>query len=169
MVGDSITAGSKPALEAVLGEMGFTDISINAEKNRRIEIGGKKPTPGLDVVKFIAAKDPPDMWVIALGTNDAGLYSDVADYQKIIDDMLEYIPEELPLVWINTYRDDHLDGCVQFNQVLQDTMKARGNATVGQWYQQCTQSDQKILSKDGVHPNDDGVLVFADARPSPIS
>ena len=162
MVGDSITAGSKPALEAVLSHLGFEDIEINAERSRRIEIGGKNPMPGLDVVKYIAAKSSPEMWIIALGTNDAGLYDDAAGYQKLIDEMLVEIPEKVPLVWINTYRNDHLDGCVEFNDVLQRTLSDRGNATVGQWYQQCMQPDRRILSKDGVHPNDNGVLVFAD-------
>jgi len=162
MVGDSITARSQPALEAVLHDIGFQHIDINAEPSRRIEIGGKKPMPGLDVVKYIAAKSPPEMWIIALGTNDAGLYDNDSGYQKLVDDMLAAIPSKAPLVWINTYRNDHIDGCVQFNDVLDKTLADRGNATVGEWYQQCLKPDQKILSKDGVHPNDDGVLVFAD-------
>jgi lysophospholipase L1-like esterase len=162
MVGDSITDGSKPALELVLKHIGFEEIEINAERSRRIEVGGKKPMPGLAVVSYIAGAAPPDMWVIALGTNDAGLYEHDSDYEKLINDILDVIPKDKPLVWINTYRDDHIDGCEQFNGVLQRLLQDRGHATVGQWFQQCAQPDRKILSKDGVHPNDDGVLVFAD-------
>jgi lysophospholipase L1-like esterase len=162
MVGDSITERSKPALEAVLKDIGFQDVEINAERSRRIEVGAKKPTPGLAVVKYIAGASRPDMWVIALGTNDAGLYENDSDYEKLIGDILAVIPEKTPLVWINTYRNDHLDGCEQFNGTLLRLLKDRGHATVGEWFQQCTQPDRKILDGDGVHPNEDGVLVFAD-------
>jgi hypothetical protein len=162
MVGDSITALSKEALDAVLKQMGFADVTVNAEPSRRIEVGGKKPMPGLDVVKFIQASSPPAMWVIALGTNDAGLYATDEDYQSLIDDVLAAVPEKVPLVWVSTYRDDQLKGCEQFNLLMRKSLKDRGHATVGEWYQQVTKSKGAILTDDGVHPNGDGILVFAD-------
>jgi lysophospholipase L1-like esterase len=162
MVGDSITLGSQAALEIVLADIGFTDVAINAETSRRIEVGGTKPMPGLDVVTFIAASDPPDLWVIELGTNDAGLYSTDEEYGGLIDAILAVIPDDDPLVWMSTYREDHLDGCVQFNGVLAARLRDRGNATVGRWYEQCADTDGEILQGDGVHPDDTGRLVFAD-------
>lgn len=162
MVGDSITAGSQVALDSVLTAMAFKTVTINAERSRRIQVGKRKPTNGLDVVKFVEGSDPPEMWVIALGTNDAGLYSTDEEYQGLIDSVLEVIGPEVPLVWVNTYREDHLDGCVQFNGLLRTTLEDRGNATVADWYTQCIRSASDILSGDGVHPNDNGTLVFAD-------
>jgi len=162
MVGDSITALSKDALTSVLGVVGFAKVTIDAEPSRRIEIGSKKPKPGLDVIKFIAAKDPPQMWVIGLGTNDAGQFATDAEYKSLIDDVLAQIPTTAPLVWMTVYRSDHLPGCVQFNNVLRLTLKDRGNATIADWYQQCVTNKATILSGDGVHPNASGILVFAD-------
>ena len=162
MVGDSITAGSQAALQMVFTQVGFRSITINAEPSRRIEAGTKKPTPGLEVIKFIAASDPPGMWVIALGTNDAGLYTNDSDYQSLIDKVLSLVPDKTPLVWMNTYRHDHVKGCEQFNGILRESLKKRGNATVGEWYQQCTNTKESILTGDGVHPNEAGILVFAD-------
>ena len=162
MVGDSITALSQPTLEAVLAQVGFASITVNAEPSRRIEVGSKKPMPGLDVVSFIQASAPPEMWVIALGTNDAGLYANDEDYQGLIDDVLDVIPDKVPLVWVSTYRHDQLKGCERFNLLLRASLKKRGNATVGEWYQQVTKSNEAILTDDGVHPDRDGILVFAD-------
>ena len=162
MVGDSITALSKDILDAVLTHMGFASVTVNAEPSRRIEVGGKKPMPGLDVVRFIQASAPPAMWVIALGTNDAGLYTTDQEYQGLINDVLSSIPESVPLVWVSTYRDDHLKGCEQFNLLLRKSLTDRGHAAVGEWYQQVTKSKGGILTHDGVHPNGDGILVFAD-------
>ena len=163
MVGDSITVLSKDALQLVLADLGILTITINGEKSRRIEVGYKKPLPGVDVVKFIAHSGPsPDMWILALGTNDAGLYSTDSEYQGLIDDMLTAIPDHAPLVWMNVYRNDQLAGCEQFNALLRTTLMKRGNATVGEWFQQVTKTKESILSHDGVHPNANGVLVFAD-------
>lgn len=162
MVGDSITALSKEALEAVLTQMGFPVVTVNAEPSRRIEIGGKKPMPGLDVIRYIQASAPPAMWVIALGTNDAGLYASDGDYQGLIDDVLAAIPKKVPLVWVSTYRKDQVKGCEEFNLLMRKALKDRGNAAVAEWYQQVMKSKGGILTQDGVHPNADGILVFAD-------
>jgi len=161
MVGDSITALSKDTLETVLTDMGFQSVVVNAEPRRRIEVG-KKPTPGLEIVKYVAASNPPDMWIIALGTNDAGLYAKDEDYRELIDEMLALIPADVPLVWISVYRHDHLEGCAQFNLILRQALQERGHATMGEWNQQCTDSKGSILTDDGVHPNSNGILVFAD-------
>lgn len=169
MVGDSITALSKDAIEAVLKQMGFAGVTVNGEPSRRIEVGSKKPMPGLDVVRFIQASAPPEMWVIAVGTNDAGLYATDEDYQGLIDDVLGAIPKKVPLVWVSTYRDDQLKGCEQFNLLMRKALKDRGHATVGEWYQQVTKSKGAILTQDGVHPNADGILVFADTVRAAIS
>ena len=161
LIGDSIAAQSEVALDAVLTGIGFASVTINAEPSRRIEIGGRKPVSGLDIVTFVEGADPPEMWVIALGTNDAGLYSTDEEYQGLIDSLLQVIGDDVPLVWVNAYREDHLDGCVQFNNLLRESLDDRGNATVADWYLQCVAPASDILT-DGVHPNDRGILVFAD-------
>ncbi len=160
MIGDSISARSEVALGVVLKAMGFDSVTINAESSRRIDVGNRRPTNGMDVVTFVAGSDPPEMWVIALGTNDAGLYTTDEEYQGLIDGLLDVIGDDAPLVWVNTYREDHIDGCIQFNNLLRATLDDRGNATVADWFQQCVSRD--VLTDDGVHPNDDGILVFAD-------
>lgn len=161
-IGDSISALAQPTLEAVLADIGFTEITVNAESSRRIAVGQEKPTNGLDVIKFIAGSGSPDVWVVALGTNDAGLYVTDDDYRVLIDDVLAVIPEDKHLVWVSVYRNDLLEGCVQFNRVLRQRLDERGMATVADWYQRVLDSGGSVLIDDGVHPNGDGLLVFAD-------
>ena len=169
MIGDSISALSETELDSVLGSIGFETVTINAESSRRIEVGQKKPTNGLDVISFIVGANRPEMWVIELGTNDAGLYATDEDYQDLIDSTIALLGDDAPLVWVNTYREDHLDGCVQFNGLLAATLERRGNATIADWYQQCITNAATILTDDGVHPNKDGIVVFADTVRSAIA
>lgn len=165
MLGDSITVGAKPILELVLTQMGFSAITIDAEKNRRIESSGGTygPKAGTAVATFVVGVGPPpELWVIALGTNDAGQYKDAGEYRAVVDSMLAIIPRAAPLAWIDTYREDHLAGSELFNRVLREALATRGHAVVGDWYQRCAQPDARILGLDGVHPNKRGVLVFAE-------
>ena len=169
MVGDSISALSQVALQDVLEGMGFASVTVNAEPSRRIQVGKKKPTNGLDIVTYIEGSGPPEMWVIELGTNDAGLYATDEEYQDLIDSVLDVIGDDVPLVWVNTYRDDHIDGCIQFNGLLRRTLEQRGNATVADWYQRCVEESSLILTDDGVHPNQAGILVLADLVRSAVA
>lgn len=169
MVGDSISALSKAVLDEVLMGIGFETVAIDAEPSRRIRVGKKNPTNGLDIIRFIEGSAPPQMWVIELGTNDAGLYAKDEEYQELIDSVLGVIGTDVPLVWVNTYRDDHLDGCVQFNDLLRRTLEGRGNATVADWYERCSTEAATILTDDGVHPNKAGILVLADTVRSAIA
>ena len=165
MIGDSITVASRKTLEPILAAIGFSAVAINAEVNRRIEVGSGKngPTPGIVVADFVLASGKrPAVWVIALGTNDAGLYSTDAEYRDLIDKMLARVPPKAPLVWVDTYRRDQLKGAEQFNSVLRDAITHRGKAVMAEWSQQVIASTGKILRIDGVHPNAAGVLIFSD-------
>ncbi len=165
MIGDSITVGAQPVLEKVFKRMGFLSVAINAEKSRRIDVGSGKyePKSGTQVATYVTGLRPqPEVWAIALGTNDAGQYKDAAEYRAVIAKMLAIVPSTVPLAWIDNYRGDHLPGSVLFNQELRESLRTRGHAVVGDWYQQCVKPDARVLGSDGIHPNKKGVLVFAD-------
>jgi lysophospholipase L1-like esterase len=165
MIGDSITVGAQQPLEAMFTRLGFSPVTVNAQKSRRIDVGRGKyePRAGTSVAEYVVGSTAlPELWVIALGTNDAGLYRQADEFGMVIAHMLAIIPPTAPLAWIDIYRRDYLAGSQLLNVVLRDMLAKRGNAVVGDWYEQCTKADARILSGDGVHPNKRGFGVFTD-------
>ena len=163
MVGDSITDGARAALEFSFSANGFTDVTVDAQWGRRISVGDGTDGPlnGLQAVKNLqAAGADPDVWVIALGTNDLGQYSDAAAYAAQIQQMLALLPADTPVLWVNTFRADQLGDTVTYNTTLQEQLEARGNAVLTDWFTIASAPDQQVLSGDGVHPTRDGYGIF---------
>jgi hypothetical protein len=172
MVGDSITKASSTSLKSVLDQQGFTDIRIEAEVSRRIAVGDGKSEP-LSGVKalftMLADGVKPDIWAIAMGTNDVGKYDNAAAYGALIDQMLSLPDAKVPIVWVDVYNPNQLVGTKMFNLVLRERAKARGNTTVLSWFALASDPKEKILRTDHIHPNEKGTLVFADLVSTALS
>ena len=165
MVGDSITKASLKPLTAALDQLGYTEIKIAAEVNRRIDVGDGRSEPlsgAKTMLKMISDGVTPDVWAIAMGTNDVGKYPDAAAYASLIDEMMSMPDSKLPIVWVDVYNPNQLAGTKLFNVALRDRAKARGNAAVLSWFNLASNPKSKILRTDHIHPNDAGTLVFAD-------
>lgn len=158
MVGDSITAGSAPALDDMAGDLGI-DLTVNAEVGRRITVGTTPPSGTSAVEGLLEGGLAPDLWVIALGTNDLGKYDSTTEYGELIENLIDLLPSDVPVVWIDTFITADPDGAATFNQALVDTLSARGRATVGHWAPIAAQDG--TLS-DGIHPTEEGRTEFAD-------
>ena len=165
MVGDSITKASSAALKSVLEQQGFSEIDIDAEVSRRIAVGDGKREP-LSGVKtmftMLSNGITPDVWAVAMGTNDVGKYPDADAYAALIDQMLDMPDADVPMLWVDVYNPLQLAGTKMFNAVLRDRAAARGNVTVVHWFDLASDPKEKILRDDHIHPNDKGTLVFAD-------
>jgi len=155
MVGDSITVGSQAALEEGFGTLGLDDAEIDAESGRRM-IAGVRVGSGLEAVDEITAAGTPDLWVIALGTNDVANYLPT-EYADVINALLADIPADAPVVWVDTYLEEYQDLSSQFNDVLRRVLAQRGNATVVDWAS--IAAEDGVLT-DGVHPSGFGVQEF---------
>ena len=165
MVGDSITKASTKPLTDVLEQRGFIDISIEAEVSRRIAVGDGKhePLSGVKTMSNMLRQGlEPDVWAIAMGTNDVGKYDDADAYGALIDEMMSMPDSKVPIVWVDVYNPNQLPGTRMFNLVLRDRAAARGNATVLSWFDLASDPKEKILRTDHIHPNEKGTLVFAD-------
>lgn len=162
VVGDSITAESSALLRELLRSDGFADIEIDAERSRRMVVGGGpgEPRSGRSVLEDLVADEPDrTAWVVALGTNDMAMY---AEYRDAIDTVLAVIPEVTPLVWVDTYLPgDRLADCESFGREVRTRLAVRGNSSVASWYDACTATDEDLLRSDDIHPNDRGHVVFA--------
>lgn len=157
MVGDSITLGSEPALRQSLGELSVDLMAIDAENGRRMTVEGSVGS-GLDAVDDVSADGTPDLWVVALGTNDVGHYDGVDQYRSAIDDVAAAIPADVPLVWVGVYLEGHAERSAAFNETLRAALDDRGNATIVDW---ATTADDGDVLFDGIHPDDNGTTLFA--------
>jgi lysophospholipase L1-like esterase len=157
MVGDSITVGSRDELLEALADLGIEDVEINAESGRRMVLGGGI-TSGLDgIAEILADGRQPDLWVVALGTNDLANYA-VEDYDDAINELLAAIPADAPLLWVDCYIDGYESRSAAFADTLRQVLAERGNATVVDWL---SVSGEDGLLTDGVHPSGAGRAEFA--------
>ena len=164
IVGDSITAGSLAELQYVLTAHGVEEATIDGVPSRRIQLGNGKSEPLNGIAALygmLASGLEPDAWVIALGTNDVGQYGDEAEYATLIDTIIEMLPRDVPLVWVDVYRPSYLEDTETFNRLVRDRLEQRGNAAVASWYDVASRPDQHVLKDDHIHPNEDGRAAFA--------
>jgi GDSL-like Lipase/Acylhydrolase family len=158
MVGDSITFMARDPLDEAFGELGLEVLAIDAQVGRRLTSGTRVLYPGADVVEVMAATQDPDVWVVALGTNDIGKY-DAEGYAEQIRTLLDRIPDGDPLVWIDTWHRDELDATVEYNDVLRDVLDERDDTVVVDWFSHG--DDPGVITGDGVHPTPNGIERFA--------
>lgn len=161
MVGDSITQGSADEIEFTLSADGFTDVTVDGVTSRRIDVGGgQSPESGIEAIsRLLADGADPDVWVIALGTNDIGKYATSEEYGALVALVVDVLPDDTPLVWVDAYRDDYVDDSALFNEALRAQLSDRDGTVVVDWYEVVSQ-DGSIL-RDGVHPDRDGEALFA--------
>ena len=165
MVGDSITQGSIDAVRYTLAASGLTDVIIDGVASRRIQAGGDtvdNPESGIDgIARLLRAGVDPDVWVVALGTNDIAKYESADDYVNLITTVVAMLPDDVPLVWVNAYRNDYPDESFEFDALLADTLRDRDSTVVLDWAAIASAPDQQVLRDDGVHPNPEGRAEFA--------
>jgi hypothetical protein len=159
VVGDSITFMSTDPLRRGLTDLGLDVTAIDAQVGRRMTVGTRGQLySGVDVVTYIAAGDAPDLWVVALGTNDIGQYPDVAAYEQQVRAVLDAVPAGAPLAWVDTWHRDRLAQCQILNGVLQTVVGERASSVVVDWYSHG--DDPGVVADDGVHPTPTGTEVF---------
>lgn len=162
MVGDSLTVGATPALEDRYGLLGL-DASIEAQTGKRMAMSSQGNPSGAAVTEFVAANGDGDhadeVWVIALGTNDIGQYAGPDDMAAAVNEVLDAVPEEAALVWVDTYIRGRGDDAEALNTVIRDRVARRGDSVIAPWT--AFAEADGVLSGDGVHPTTDGADVFA--------
>jgi lysophospholipase L1-like esterase len=159
MVGDSITVRSEDALADGFSSLGLDVRAIDAASGRRMTAEAGGDGSGLSAIATLAAADPPDLWVIALGSNDVYQYDTADEYREQIVTLLNALPADAPIVWVDTYLADDPARSDEFNQALRDTLAFRGTSTVADWA--AIAPADGVLS-DGIHPSDQGTQQFAD-------
>ena len=157
MIGDSITVGSEDELRAAFESVGYPDVEIDAESGRRMVSTGAVSS-GLDgVAEVLEAGELPDLWVIALGSNDIGAYRP-EEFPAVIGELLAAVPADAPVVWVDCYVSNYEGESAAFGASLREVLAERGNATVVDW---ATVAHQDGVLTDNVHPSGFGRAEFA--------
>lgn len=158
VVGDSLTVAATGQIDVALNAIGMEVVTIDGIEGRRMT--GGAVVPGVDAIEAIIADGgDPDVWVIALGTNDIGAKV-VGDAAAVAaNEVLALLPPDAPVVWVNAWIRDQAGDAALFNNVISDVLIARGNHTIVDWYDNA--KDDGIISADGIHLTDLGEARFA--------
>jgi lysophospholipase L1-like esterase len=161
VVGDSITQGSADEIRFVMAGLGYTDITVDGLTSRRIVTGGDgDPESGVQAVRRLLDDGAdPDVWVIALGTNDIGKYASSEEYGALVAQLVDLLPDDRPLVWVDAFRDDYVDDSEVFDEAVRAQLSDRDGTVVVSWFDVATA--EPSLLRDGVHPTSEGRARFA--------
>lgn len=164
MIGDSITVASTPALEDQLSQLGFDDVSIEAVVGKRIAMSSTGNPSGVKVADFITGsaggETDGQLWIVALGTNDVNQYGGPDEIAAAVNEMLDAVPDDVPLVWVDTFYRDEPEGAALLNAIVADRLSRRGNSVMAPWSAFAAGDD--VMRSDGVHPSEAGTAVFAE-------
>lgn len=159
VVGDSLSVQSEPALEAALETLSLEIVGFDAVQGRRIRSATELTTSGVDAVEATLDGAEPDLWVIALGTNDVDAL-DREGYREAVEELLAGVPDGAPVIWVDAWVERWIDDAKQANEVLREVAAERPGMTVVDWFQ--FGDDPGLISDDGVHLTDAGELKFAE-------
>jgi hypothetical protein len=159
IVGDSLTLSATEEIQAELDYLGIDIVAIDGVESRRMTVG--PIPPGADAIAQIASTAAPELWVIALGTNDVGAGATADQFETDVATILAMIPDDVPVVWVDLWIRDRQPAIEQANAELRSIVEARPHSIVADWFSHG--DDRGIVTHDGVHLTDDGQHVFAAA------
>ena len=160
VIGDSIALSAQPLMTAALESLGIEILTYDAVESRRMASNGPGRPSGVSAIEDALDDGAyPELWIIALGTNDVGAMSDPDEVSAHIGEILELVPVDAHLIWIDTWVRDVDDGAVEFNALVRDLLAARPYTMVIDWYARAA-TDGVIIS-DGVHLSDTGKVEYA--------
>jgi lysophospholipase L1-like esterase len=104
VIGDSLTTGTMPYQADAFSEVGWGHTAIDAYGSRgiRTKLDSDRYT-GLTAVDAIRAKaGDSERWVIALGSNDAGIFPK-PKHAELINSMMDHIGTAHYVMWVNIF------------------------------------------------------------------
>lgn len=162
MIGDSITKGSMPYLDERFGLLDLDHV-IQAENGKRMAVSSQDNPSGAAVAAFLAENGDGDhsdeVWVVALGTNDISQYAGPDEIAAAVNEVLNEVPADAALVWVDTYISDRLEQTAAVNSIIRERVEQRGDSVIALWT--AFVEGDGVLSDDGVHPTNGGADVFA--------
>lgn len=160
VVGDSLTRSAETQIQMALAHGGLDVLTIDALESRRMVRGDRDLTSGADAIETILEGADPDLWVIALGTNDVASEESSDVFQPEMHELLALVPRDVPVVWVDLWIRDREPHIRKANEMIRDELRDwDGGAAVVDWYSYG--DDDGIITADGVHLTARGRQVFA--------
>lgn len=164
VVGDSLTLSAHDEIATELDELGLDVLVVDGVESRRMTAGSASLPSGLDAIEAIRGElgAEPDLWVIALGTNDVGAQVGAERFRTDLTAVSAAIGPDTPVVWVDLWIRDHRDEVVAANGMIRDVIADRSppSGVVG-WF--AHGADDGMITGDGVHLTDRGRQAFATA------
>ena len=164
VVGDSLTLSARDEITAELTGLGLEVLIVDGVESRRMTAGSSSLPSGLDAIETIREEfaDEPDLWVIALGTNDVGAQVGDDRFGDDVQATLAAIGTDAPVVWVDLWIRDRRDDVVAANGTIRDAVGERSSpAGVVGWF--AHGAGEGVVTGDGVHLTDRGQEIFATA------
>jgi lysophospholipase L1-like esterase len=160
VIGDSIALSAQEILTASLESLGIDVVAFDALESRRMVSGGAGLPSGASAIDDVLDTGvSPELWIIALGTNDVGARnrpeSTAADIATIVD----LLPADAHVLWVDTWVRDLDDEAVTLNGLLRLVLAARPNTVVVDWH--ARGAVDGLIIDDGVHLSPTGKVEFA--------
>ncbi len=162
IVGDSLTLSAQDEIEGELTALGVDVVAIDGVESRRMTTGGSGLPPGTEAVDAIVeAGVLPEMWIVALGTNDVGAQVSASTFADDVAAVLRRIPSGAPVIWVDLWIRDRPDDVDEANRAIRSVLAFRAESAVVDWHAWGEFPD--TITGDGVHLTDRGQVRFAEA------
>lgn len=160
VIGDSIALSAEPYVTSALESLGIDVVAYDAVENRRMVNGSNGVSSGRQAIRD-AVDDgaEPDVWVVALGTNDVGALTGRERWQEAVDEVLAEIPDGADVVWVDTSVRPLAEHAAEFNDMLRDELRRRDDVWVLDWHGRT--ADEGLVVDDGVHLSASGRIEYA--------
>lgn len=160
VVGDSLTVAATDEIADALSRVGVRTALIDGRESRRMTAGGSDLPSGVSAIEGIVGSHRPDLWVVALGTNDVGAELGAERFRSDVRATLDAIPSDAPVVWVDVWIRDRRDDVVAANTLLHAELAGRAAPTsVVDWFS--AGAIDGVITGDGVHLTDAGQIHFA--------
>lgn len=162
VVGDSLTVAATDEIVAALTRAGVRAVVVDGKVSRRMTSSSRDLPSGAAAIETILGEHEPDLWVVALGTNDVGAG---VQPERFVDDLrttVAAIPRTAPLVWVDVWVRDRLEDVVEANTLLRAELgRRRAPTAVADWFSAGTM--EGVITGDGIHLTQAGQDRFASA------
>jgi lysophospholipase L1-like esterase len=160
VIGDSLTLSAHHHIAELLETTGIDVVTIDGVESRRMSRGSSEIPPATDAIEALLEGTEPELWIIALGTNDVASFTGVEVFRENMAELLDLVPEDAPVIWVDLWIRDLDDQVRSANRVIRSELRQRtGMGVVIDWHKLA--AEPGIIIRDGVHLTEAGQELFA--------